>query len=41
MQSNYWIQGYLEGRIDWYKKNAPNEVLAIAELQELLDRMQA
>jgi len=39
MQSIYWVIGYLEGRIDWFKEWHPEELAAIAELQSLLDEI--
>ena len=37
MQSIHYIIGYLKGRIDWYKRNAPDQDLVISELQCTLD----
>ena len=39
MESVHWVIGYLEGRISWYLKHAPKELLAIAELEALLNKI--
>jgi len=41
MKSIHWIIGYLEGRLSWYTKHAPNETIAIAELDALLNKIKA